>query len=447
MSEPISERRASNRRALIVLTLAVIGSASMLYYHTRLFLPRVQQMRAARGLDNANAFGGDFYPIWLTSRQSLAGRHDLYTAETTQEIQKGLFGHPLTAQHPTDLPADYRVFAYPAFTDLLFWPAAMLGFPTLRFFLVGVLAIIAAGTIWLWMRALEWRVHPVWLVTIMLLAFSSYPVLEALFAEQPGLIVGFLLALSLVALRRNSQSLAGLLLAMTTIKPQVTLLVILYLLLWSCQDWRRRKRLALSFLATISLLVGASVLVWPHWIGAWLGITFRYYGYAPLPLAALLLGSAWAARMGSLLIITLLAAAAVLAWKTRRAEIASREFWVSMSLLLAITSVALLPGQAVYDHIILLPGILILARDRHAHGHLRLPTRALRTIGATVFFWPWVAAFAMVLARLFMTPEHFHSLFVLALPIRTAASLPFVVLALLALTARSSTRPFAMSPR
>jgi hypothetical protein len=102
-----------------------------------------------------------------------------------------------------------------------------------------------------------------------------------------------------------------------------------------------------------------------------------------------------------------------------------------LSLLLAITSVALLPGQAIYDHVILIPGILLLLRHwRGLRDAGRVP-RTLLVLGTIVLFWPWVAAFAVIVVRPWLTPGHFDSTAVFSLPIRTAASLPFAVLALL----------------
>ena len=99
--------------------------------------------------------------------------------------------------------------------------------------------------------------------------------------------------------------------------------------------------------------------------------------------------------------------------------------------MLAITSVAVLPGQAFYDHVILLPGIFSLLRYwRELRGAGRVP-RTLWAVGAVVFFWPWVAALALLTVHSWITPAHFQSNAAFTLPIRTVASLPFAVLALL----------------
>jgi hypothetical protein len=430
-----SGTRSSYRFALLALSLALLGAGSMVYYHLGLFIPRVLEQRAAKGLGNGYAFGDDFYPIWLTSRLWRPEDHDLYSPEMTRQIQTGLFGRTLDARNPADPSVDYRQFAYPAFTELLLWPTASLEFPQLRVVLALLLSILTALSLWLWLRALNWRIHPLWFAVLAMLALCNYQVLEALFAEQPGLIVGFSLASAALAIRRNRLLLAGVLLGLTLIKPQMTLLALVYLVLWSLSD-RRRIRLFVGLIGVTALLFAASLWIWPRWLGQWGRVLLGYHRYATPPLITVLLGSGLGPYIGPVAIVALLGVGAGLAWKNRRASHESLNFWLTLSLLLAITSVTLLPGQAIYDHVILLPGIFLLLRYwRMLREAGRLP-RTLLAIGALILFWPWASALGLILMRPWLSREVFDSTLVFALPIRTAASLPFAVLALLAYAKR-----------
>jgi hypothetical protein len=442
MAAPSSETRSSSRFAVLALAFALIGAASMLYYYVGYFVPRAIQVAASGDLGNGYSFGDDFYQIWLTSREWLHHRHDPYSAEMTREIQIGLYGRPLDPHRLSD-PLDRRAFPYPAFVDLLFWPTANVPFPLLRVLVVCVLVPFTVATVLLWLKALSWRLRWPWVIVILLLVLCSYPVLEGFYAGQIGLLVGFLLAASICVLRRGRFFLSGILLALTTMKPQVTLLVVLYMLIWSAHDWRKRGHFFVGFFSTIILLVGGSLLVWRHWIQSWVHNAVEYHGYTMPPLVgavlAVALGPRIAEPLSFALTLSLLIAAMVLSWRNRAAPAESEEFWLTLSLLLAITTVTLLPGQAVYDHGILLPGILLLASRGRELSHGWVP-KALLATGISVLLWPWIASFALIALRPLLPYPRIYSNVALSLPLRTAAVFPFVVLGLLALALRARSR-------
>jgi hypothetical protein len=410
----------------------------MLYYHLGMFIPRAREMSAARGLGKGYAFGNDFYQVWLTSRQTLRERRDPYSAEMTLEIQKGLFGRPLDPHRSTD-PLDRRAFPYPAYTLLLFWPADELPFTTVRLAVVALLAALTLASVFLWLRALAWRPTWRWLAVIVLLVLCSYPVLEGLYAGQLGLLVAFMLATSILAMQRGRFLLAGILMALTTIKPQVTLLATFFFVLWSLWDRGKRGRYCVGFFSTLLLLFATSLAVWPHWIQSWTHALVAYHRYTtPVLVNEVFTSHLPPGVVGpATLILTagLMIVSVVIAWRNRSAAPDSPEFWMTVSLLLAITAITVLPGQAVYDHVILLPGIFLLARRWREYSSNPI-LKALLATGAALLLWPWLASLSVILLRRLLTHEQVYSTAILSLPIRTAAALPFVVLGLLALAMR-----------
>lgn len=418
----------------LALCLALVGAASMLYYHQCLFMPRVLAVRATAGLGHGYTFGNDFYQVWLASGEWLRKGHDLYSPETTREIQTGLFGRPLDPNRPGD-PVDRRVFPYPAFAALLFWPAAEFPFSPVRTVVVCLLAALTLATVILWLRALSWQVAGKWIAVILLLTLSSYPALEGLYSAQLGLLVGFLLAAALLAIQKGRFFFAGFLLALTTIKPHVTALAILYLLLWSLHLWRERGRLVVGFLSTLVVLTLAALIVFPHWIQSWTHTVLAARHYTQPPLVTDVLTSPLGPRLAGPATLLLTAAsiviAVVLAWRNRTAAPDSRAFWITLSLLLTITTITVLQGLAIYDHLILLPAILLLIRYRVELANLGPVPGILLTVGALLLFWPWISAFALILLRLGLASSTFNSTAIFSLPLRNAASLPFAVLVLL----------------
>ncbi|MGD0568685.1 MAG: glycosyltransferase family 87 protein [Candidatus Sulfotelmatobacter sp.] len=418
-----------------VFFLVILGAAGMVYYHLGIFVPGAMEVRASEGLGNGYSFGADFYPLWLTTHEGMLHHSDPYSPETTRRIQIGLFGRPLDDN--SSLTQDPRAFANPAFAELLFWPLALIPFPVLRIGLAVILAAVTAFSIVLWLRAIRFQVDRVMLASLILLTLSSYSVLEGLFAEQIGLLVGFLLAAALAALAGQRLFLSGSLMALALVKPQMMLLVAIYLLLWSLARWRARRLFAAGFISVSALLAGSSLLIWPHWISEWLQVLIRYRQYSTPPLACYVLGGYAGSHFGPVLVAALLAGALALAWRMRNTSSASFEFALTISLLLATTVVTLLPGQAVYDHVILLPGIILIAMSWRGFAALNRIFRVVLGAGALALFWQWICAPFVIAAQPFLSSRVFTEA-VLTLPIRTAASIPFGVLAVLALMMRQT---------
>jgi len=425
----------------LALCLALIGAASMIYYHEGFVMPRAVAVQTAQGLGNGYSFGNDFYQVWLTAREWRRDGRDPYSPEMTRDIQIGLYGRPLDSNRPGD-PIDRRGFPYPAFVALLFWPTAEIPFPVVRGAVFCVLSALTLASVGLWLRAFGWRLGWRWIAIILLLTVCSYPALEGLFAGQLGLLVAFLLAASVLALRRQRFLLAGILMGLSAIKPQVTALAALYLLLWTFHDWRVRSHFWVGFFSTLTLLVGASLAVRPHWLQSWMGtvLAYRHYTMPPLVTEVLTspLGPAFSGPATLLLTAASIVVAIALSWRNRAARFGSITFWLTLSLLLSITTITILPGQAVYDHLVLLPAILLLVRHQEELREAGSIPRLLLLVGALVLFWPWIAAFGLIVVHPLIPPAIFSSTAVLSLPLRTSASLPFVVLALLGWTWRVS---------
>src|SRR5215469_4790739 len=328
------------RRSHIYLLFAFVLSSGTVYFHLRMFLPYAAQLRSTKGLGGGYSFGTDFYPIWLTAREAQLNHSNPYTAEMTRKIQIGVFGRPLDPRNPTDPPADCRAFAYPAFTDLIFWPLSLLPFKTVRICLAIALAGITVASIFLWLTTLKYQVSSGQVLVRTMFTLSSYPALEGLFATQPGLLVAFLMAASFAAMAKDRLFVAGSLFAFTLIKPQMSVLVLAYLLVWSLSDWQKRRRFTIGLFAWSSLLTATSMIVWPQWIGQWLRVLSSYRSYTPPPLISYSLGP----RLGPIFWTALFAVSLILIWKARRAPATSSLFLLSVGLLLAMTPILLLPG-------------------------------------------------------------------------------------------------------
>ena len=408
---------ASKKSALLSCLLA----AGMGYYYFELFLPYAHSQLETAGITRGYRYGCDFYPLWLTTRQILQDRNNPYTQETTNQIQIGLYGR--TLNRPGDPPANYRAFAYPLYADFLALPVATLPFSIVQAIGSILFPLIVVCTCWLWMRFLNLSLTPASLFSLFALTLASYPVLEGLYALQPSVIVALLLAGTAAALARNRLGIAGVLLALASIKPQLILIIALWLLIWASANSARR-RFSFSFLATLSALFLAAWLAVPGWLLPWVHALVAYRQYTDPPLSHLDFG----AIAGYLFAIALLAIGSVGTFRSRRANAESPQFAITFSYLLAITVLIAPSSLAVYDHILLIPAILWLLSRKDIVFKNRSPILVLGFAATAAISWPWLAATGVALHSL-VSPEIHRSVWI-TLPLRTAASIPFAIVAL-----------------
>lgn len=410
-------------RTLILVLLVAIGTS---YYYFDLLLPQARLRDAANEMVGGYAYGGDFYPIWLTGRELLFHGSNPYTQEMTREIQIGLYGRPMDPSRPADPPANFRAFAYPLYADLLAAPLLPLGFDAVRVALGVLLPLLTAASLVLWLRAFRLQVSPGTLAMAIILVLVSYPVLEGLYAQQVGLLVGAALAMSAAALARERLILAGMLLAFASVKPQLVWLLALWLLLWAVNDWKDRKRFVLSFSLTLALLVVVSQLALPGWFVGWWHSLVGYSRYTLPPLTQLVLGR----FLGIVVGLALLAFAGAICWRTRRQPAGSASFSLALSFVLAVTVILAPTGGAVYDQVVLLPAICWLGFRRSEILNASRPMRVLALTALVALCWQWFVACGVALASVF-SPAWARNPAVLVFPTRMAAPLPFVLLALL----------------
>jgi hypothetical protein len=176
--------------------------------------------------------------------------------------------------------------------------------------------------------------------------------------QQLTLLVVPLVLFAWLLLARGHHGLAGCLLALTIIKPQLILPLFLWLLLWALQ--RRCWTLIATFAATTGLLLAATERVVPGWFSRW---RFSLRGYSATEHAALPLEHLFGHWLGLLLTLFLATGAAAALWLLRRVEANSLPFAYAVSLALAIAP-CIFPMQPlmIYNNALLFPAVLLLFR-------------------------------------------------------------------------------------
>jgi len=405
--------------------LSVVLAAGMVGYYLHIFLPRVRTTRAARQI--TFFYGEDLYPYWSGTRELFTERVSPYSEQVTREIQVAIYGRPLNPQNPFE--RDQHRFSYPLYVVFLMAPVAWFPFSTVRGGTAIALPLLALLGIVLWKRAFRLDLSLQQLAIVGMLTLSSYSLLNAQFAQQLGLIVFLFLSACVWCLSKQRFRLAGILLALSTIKPQLVVLIVLFLLLWAVSEWQAQKTFLKSFLGTLGVMLVASIWLLPTWPRDWLHTITAYRQYTVPPLAQLFMGKV----TGTIVTGALIFLSAWLSWKARHSEISSPAFALALSFTLATSVVTLPSADSVYDHILIMPGLLLLiSRWREIASGNRV-TRVLLLISIAVFAWQWIAGTVVFLADL-VWPGLIQSPYILSAPLRTQPSMPFALLALLGLS-------------
>ena len=381
-------------RSWIVLATSLIISAGVWRWAQCVLVPAYTKKVVASGRPIGN--NSDLYPRWLGARELLLYGRDPYSPEVTRDIQRGFYGRPLDPSKPTD-PTAQESFVYPLYVVFLMAPTIRLPFPAVVSIFRGVLLASIVCSIPLWIYAVRLRARWPIVVSGMLLAVGSYPAVEEYYQQNLTALVVLLLAGAAAAAVGKRLWLAGVLLALSTVKPDTTGLMVLWFVLWAAARWRDRRRLVFSLVLTLMFLIGGAEAVLPHWIGSFFAAVREYprYGTDPSIIQALLPRIVAVPTMAALVVL-----AAFHCWRWRQAEAGSREFGWALAWV-AVVTLAIIPKLAAYNQLLVVPALLVLIVE--FRGLTRPLPRMLSKAAFACQIWQWVAASVLAMCSLFVS--------------------------------------------
>ena len=418
------------RSAICLVLAAALCAAGTWLYAGRVMIPAQVAYARANGLPRGNS--SDLYPRWLGSRELLLHGRDPYSMEITREIQVGFYGRPLPPDRP-GLEQNYQQgFYYPVYVAFLLAPTLDLPFDKVRKGFFWVLLLLTAVTVPLWLRIVQWPLEPWRQAAVVVLMVGCLPVMQGLKLQQMTLLAAAMLAAAMVLLASDWPVPAGILLALATIKPQLVWLVLAWLAVWTLADWRRRYRWAASFAVTMAILCAASEWYLPHWIARFWQAIREYHSYTgEKSTMEMLIGP-----VSRVLELSAVAVVVVAGWRSRREGAGTGAFAFTVSLVLAVT-VLVVPGYGPYNQALLLPALLLMAKERRIIWQASAVDRALCVITVCLIGWPWFTG--IVLSALsFILPAQAVDKGSL-IPVWTSLYIPVVVAASMLLAARRRT--------
>jgi hypothetical protein len=414
ISLPVQKKR-------LALFLVLIFTGSMWFYLTDIGL---RERRLHPSPDEVKDTHGDLFAPWYGARELLVNHRDPYSLEVTREIQNEYYGKALTgALHE---PKDQQRFAYPAHLVFLFLPFVRMPFNTVRIIFYCLLPAITLATIPAWLRLIGVRSSVFLFTVIAAFACTSVPVFRGLNLQQLTLFVAGLLAACAVSLVNGRYVLAGIFLALASIKPQMSILLSVWLILWAISNWKERKRFFWSFLITVTVLLSAAECILPGWIGKFLNGAAAYRQYAAGGnLSEFYLPGFVSLLLAGLVFIMMSAAG----WYTRREPCGSLGFAFAFCTILA-GSIFVVPAlSAVFNQVLLLPALLLPLRTGERTWARNARSRIALQLFAAAALLPWACAIITVLVWALLPVAVLHRIW--GLPLYGWFALPFAALGFL----------------
>lgn len=221
-----------------------------------------------------NPGGNDFLVHWVGTRSFLIDEVSPYSDEAALRIQTLAYGRPAQAgEH------ELRV-AYPLYSIILFFPFSLFGdYNFARAMWMTLLEICIFSLSILSLRITQWRPNLILLAVYFLFSFFWYQAVRPLINGNAVIVVALLLVGALWAIRERADELAGILLGFATIKPQVVVLFLAYIVFYAA--FNRRWRIIAWLVGTIIILSAAAAFLLPDWILQNIQEILRYPGYNP----------------------------------------------------------------------------------------------------------------------------------------------------------------------
>jgi hypothetical protein len=329
----------------------------------------------------------DLYPRWFGARELLLHRRNPYGPDVTREIQLGFYGRVLNAQNPSD-PTARESFVDPLYVVFLLAPAALLPFPIAAAVFRWLLLASIALSVPLWMFAIRFRARWPIVLSAMLLATSTSPAIVEYFQQNLTALVILFLAGAAAALVGGRLVPAGVLLALSTVKPDISTPMVLWLLFWAIAERRERSRLIWGFAGSMAALVLAAEFILPHWYESFFAAVREYRSYGTdRSIIQLLLPAPLAIAVSAALICYVV----FLCWKWRHAP-ADSEYFAWMLAWVSVTTVVTLPKLPEYNALLLLPAFLIIVARYQTSPKDRILARSMMKGAFACQLWQWCSA-------------------------------------------------------
>lgn len=250
----------TTKQRLLFLLLILIAFTALLWINLRF-----------SQLTNA---GTDFLHRWLPAKLMIyEGEKNPYAETVSYQIQLFRYGR---AALPNEAPG---LFAYPYYIIPFILPfAAIKDFVIARGLWMLLLELCHIAMIVLSLRICHFRPTKTTLLLLLMFSLVGADMLIAIIEGNPASLSALFIVLSLFFIQKEKDVVAGLMLALATIKPQMTVLFFALIWLWAFSN--KRWKIMTSSATSSVVLMAVSFVFLPQWFAEFFRQVFVYPGVA-----------------------------------------------------------------------------------------------------------------------------------------------------------------------
>lgn len=222
-----------------------------------------------------NPGGNDFLARWMGARYWVMEGISPYDEQVSLASQEVIYGHPADISQGEDK----NHFVYPLYSMIFFAPFGPLEYNLARALWMTLVEVSLFLLAIVSLRLVEWQVPAYKVVVLIIFTLLWYHGVRTVILGQFAGLNALLVALALLLIMRKQDFAGGMLLALSTAKPQMVFLLVPFVFLWALST--RRRDIIGGMLVGIVVLIGASLALLPSWPLEWLRQLLDYPSYTP----------------------------------------------------------------------------------------------------------------------------------------------------------------------
>jgi hypothetical protein len=298
--------------------------------------------------------GNGFRAGWAAAKTWLDDGISPYDPAVRNEVQHSIYSRPANPEAGEFLGH----FIYPLPAVLLFSPFTLIPFEIARAVWMtliesGLLVLIFFGH-----RLANWLPNRSLLIGLFLFSLVWYHGARVIIMGPPSVLVAISIIGALLAIERDNDWIAGLLLASAVLQPNLSIVVVLLVCYWaiSVQRWQ----LLYSTLGFHILVLGLSLFLLPSWPIDWIRQSIDLANIDALSSAAIIIANAFPQFRSWLMIGIPVVLGILLLWEWIQVWGKNVDWLIWTASLTIVVSMLFEPHASTEDYVLLLPIMVML---------------------------------------------------------------------------------------